>query len=354
VAAAHRNLFGTGRYLSLEGVTSSEEQEAFLTYREPFISRWDVPLQLQIFQTDDATRPGTRIQQRGASIEASKVAFSRTRWSMRYEYKISECIEEPLCDLINLGEPVADIDRWLLNIQISSIQPTFFWDHRDDILDPHRGFFTSASLEYASPVFSADAHFLKEYLQGAWYLPVSARQVFAISGRVGLIQPKGGTGHNDVPLSERFTAGGEVTHRAFELDLLGTLCADPKDFDDDGFCAPTLFQRFNKEENRFEGPILPLGGSGLLLLNAEYRFPIAGTFGGAVFADVGNVYATDTIRWEQLRYGVGLGLRYLSPIGPLRFDFGYKLDRRVIGTDSDGNVKREDPFAWVITFGLPF
>lgn len=354
VAAAHRNLFGTGRYLSLEGVTSSEEQEAFLTYREPFVSRWDVPLQLQIFQTDDATRPGTRIQQRGASVEASKVAFSRTRWSMRYEYKISECIEEPLCDLINLGEPVADIDRSLLNIQISSFQPTFFWDHRDDILDPHRGFFTSASVEYASPVFAADAHFLKEYVQGAVYLPISARQVLAFSGRVGLIQPKGGTGHNDVPLSERFTAGGEVTHRAFELDLLGALCSDPQDFDDDGFCAPTLFQRFNKDENRFEGPILPLGGSGLLLVNAEYRFPIAGTFGGAVFADIGNVYATDTIRWEQLRYGVGLGLRYLSPIGPLRFDFGYKLDRRIIGTDSDGNPKREDPFAWVITFGLPF
>ena len=354
IAAAHRNLFGTGRYLGLEGVFSSEEQEAFLTYREPFISRWDVPVQLQVFQTDDATRPGTRIRQRGASVEASKVAFSRTRWSMRYEYKISECVEEPLCDLINLGEPVADIDRSLLNIQISSFQPTFFWDHRDDILDPHRGFFTSASVEYASPVFSADAHFLKEYVQGAWYLPLSARQVFAISGRVGLIQPKGGTGHSDVPLSERFTAGGEVTHRAFELDLLGTLCADPKDFDENNVCTPTLFQRFNRDENRFEGPILPLGGSGLLLVNAEYRFPIAGTFGGAVFADVGNVYATDTIKWEQLRYGVGVGLRYISPIGPLRFDFGYKLDRRIIGTDADGNVKREDPFAWVITFGLPF
>ncbi|MEA2491283.1 MAG: translocation and assembly module TamB [Acidobacteriota bacterium] len=353
-AAAHRNLFGSGRYLGLEGVFSNEEQEAFLTYREPFISRWDVPVQLQIFQTDDATRPGTRIQQRGASVEASKVAFSRTRWSMRYEYKISECKEGELCNLINLGEPVADIDRSLLNIQISSFQPTFFWDHRDDILDPHRGFFTSASVEYASPIFAADAHFLKEYLQGAWYLPLSARQVFAVSGRFGLIQPKGGTDHSDVPLSERFTAGGEVTHRAFELDLLGTLCADPKDFDDENVCNPTLFQRFNRDENRFEGPILPLGGSGLLLVNAEYRFPIAGTFGGAVFADIGNVYATDTIRFEQLRYGVGVGLRYISPIGPLRFDFGYKLDRRIIGTDSDGNPKREDPFAWVITFGLPF
>ncbi|HEX6160888.1 MAG TPA: BamA/TamA family outer membrane protein, partial [Thermoanaerobaculia bacterium] len=353
LAAAHRNLFGTGRYLGLEGVTSEEETEAFLTYREPFISRWDVPVQLQLFQTDDATRPGTRIRQRGGSIEASRVAFSRTRWSMRYEYKISECVDEPLCDEINAGNPVADIDRSLLNIQISSFQPTFFWDRRDDILDPHRGFFTSASVEYASPVFSADAHFLKEYVQGAYYIPIGARQVIAISGRLGLIQPKGGTAHSDVPLSERFTAGGETTHRAFELDLLGSICRDPNDFSD-GFCAPTLFQRFNKTTGRFEGPILPLGGSGLLLVNAEYRFPIAGTFGGALFADAGQVYATDTIRFDQLRYGVGVGLRYLSPVGPLRLDFGYKLDRRIIGEDTEGNPKREDPFAWVITFGLPF
>ncbi|HEY0143306.1 MAG TPA: translocation/assembly module TamB domain-containing protein [Thermoanaerobaculia bacterium] len=354
LAAAHRNLFGTGRYLGLEGVRSREETEAFLTYREPFISRWDVPLQLQLFQTDDATRPGITIEQRGASLEASKVAFSRTRWSMRYEYKISECKEgTTICDEIIKGNPVADIDRSLLNIQISSFQPTFFWDRRDDILDPHSGFFTSASVEYASPVFSANAHFLKEYVQGAYYIPISDRQVIAISGRVGLIQPKGGTDHSDVPLSERFTAGGETTHRAFELDLLGSICRDPKDFSE-GFCGATLFQRFDEDENRFVGPILPLGGSGLLLVNAEYRFPIAGTFGGALFADAGQVYATDTIRFDQLRYGVGVGVRYLSPVGPLRLDFGYKLDRRIIGTDADGNPKREDPFAWVITFGLPF
>ncbi|MFP5247374.1 MAG: translocation/assembly module TamB domain-containing protein, partial [Thermoanaerobaculia bacterium] len=277
LAAAHRNLFGTGRYLGAEGVFSREEQEAFITYREPFISRWNVPLQFQIFQTDDSTRPGTKIRQRGTSIEATKVARLQTRWSLRYEYKISECYDGHLCDEVFKGEPIEDLDRSLLDIQISSISPTFFWDTRDDIIDPHRGFFTSASVEYAFPLFSADAGFWKEYVQGAFYLPLTDRTVIALSGRIGMIQayargiPPGGTVEQllPIPLSERFTAGGETTHRAFGLDRLGTLCVDRVDdryvpIED---CEGTLFAKIS-EDGKSIGPILPLGGSSLLLVNA--------------------------------------------------------------------------------------
>lgn len=355
LAAAHRNLFGTGRYLGMEGVVSDKEEELYITYREPYISRWNVPVQLQIFQTDDDTRPGAHIQQRGTSIEAIKVARLQTRWSLRYEYKISDCIDGEICLSIRDPEedgdddddepvPIPGLDRSLLNIQISSITPTFFWDRRDDIVDPHRGFFTSASVEYAFPLFSAEANFLKEYLQGAYYFPLSERTVIAVSGRLGLIQPLGDTEHKDVPLSERFTSGGETTHRGFELDLLGTLCQDDRDFDKDGICEQTLFQEFNFDTGEFEGPILPLGGSGLLLLNAEYRFPVFGPVGGAVFADVGQVYRTSTIDLSKLRYGTGLGIRYLSPVGPLRIDIGWPLDRRLT----------ERSFNYFITLGYAF
>jgi outer membrane protein assembly complex protein YaeT len=347
LAAAHRNLFGTGRYLGIETVLSSgeqKEQEAFITYREPFISRWNVPLQLQIFQTDDATRPGTRILQRGTSIEITKVALTQTRWSLRYEYKISDCREGDVCEAINTGDPVEGIDRSLLNISISSLTPTFFWDTRDDIIDPHRGFFTSASVEYAFPLFAASANFTKEFAQGAYYLPLSEHTVLALSSRLGLIQPHGSTTHNDVPLSERFTAGGETTHRGFMTDLLGTLCQDPRDFDRNGVCQPTLFRRTDPTTHEEVGPVLPLGGSGLLLFNAEYRFPIFSSLGGALFADAGNVYKDDTIRFDMLRYGLGLGVRYLSPVGPLRFDLGWPLQRR----------ERERAFTYFISLGYAF
>ena len=346
VAAAHRNLFGTGRYLGLELVGGREEREAFLTYREPFLSRWDVPVQFQIFQSDDSTRQGTTIQQRGLSIEASKVARQRTRWSLRYEYRISQCKEGPLCALLSeTADPVETLDPELRNIQIASITPTFFWDTRDDIIDPHRGFFTSASIEYAFPLFSAKADFLKEYVQGAWYLPVTRSTVFALSGRIGLIQNfarnKDGT-VLPVPLSERFTAGGENTHRAFPLDRLGNLCIDP---DEPRDCERTLFQAIDPKTGKRVGPVLPLGGNSLFLVNAEYRFPIFGAVGGAVFADVGNVFA-ETIRFDQLRYGAGIGVRYLSPVGPLRIDVAMPFNRY--------ETYEKDVFQYFISLGYAF
>jgi len=352
VSAAHRNLFGTGRYLGLEIVASSVEQEAFLTFREPFISRWNVPLQFQIFRSDDSTRTGTRIRQSGLSIEASKVARQRTRWSARYEYKISECDERSvLCKDIGDQVPVEDIDPALLNIQISSITPTFFWDTRDDIIDPHRGFFTSASVEYAFEFASATAKFMKEYAQGAWYYPITDRTVFAVSGRVGLIQPYGGQDDSDVPLSERFTAGGEVTHRGYALDRLGDLCLNEDgsvlgDEPGEERCEATLYRKVtvNADGTVSFGPVLPRGGSGLLLLNAEYRFPLVSTLGGAVFVDAGNVYKSHRINFNNLKYGVGVGFRYLSPVGPVRVDVAYPLSRRWY----------EDGFQYFITLGYAF
>jgi len=353
VAVAHRNLFGTGRYLGLEIVAGRAEQEAFLTYREPFIGRWNVPLQLQIFQSDDSTRPGTTILQRGVSLETSKVALEQTRWSLRYEYKISQCDGGELCIRLENDDPVESLDPSLRNIKISSITPTFFWDTRDDILDPHRGFFTSASIEYAFPLFTADTGFLREYLQGAFYLPFTERTTLALSGRLGLIQPyartpietddNGVLSGGDlrlIPLSERFTAGGENSHRAFPLDRLGDLCLDdtPEHNPIDG-CVATLFQ------DPVTKRILPLGGNSLALMNIEYRFPLFGdTVGGAVFADIGNVFAGSQIHFDKLRYGAGFGIRYLSPVGPLRIDIAAPFQRKWY----------EDKYQYFFTLGYAF
>ncbi|HSP15428.1 MAG TPA: translocation/assembly module TamB domain-containing protein [Thermoanaerobaculia bacterium] len=356
-ALAHRNLFGTGRYLGLEGVYAPKtDQEAYLTYREPFIGRFNVPVQITVFQTDDSTRKFARIQQRGTSIEASKVAFLRTRWSVQYQYKISECIRrddpEDLCTKVKQNVPVPTLPRTLLDIQISSVTPTFFWDRRDDIVDPHRGFFTSASVSYAFPLFSAKSHFTKEFAQGALYFPFSARTVLALSGRVGLIQPLGETEESRfVPLSERFLAGGETSHRAFGLDLLGDACRDPHEIDRGRTCIPTLV---DISENPNSIRLAPLGGNGVLIMNAEYRFPLFSTVGGALFTDIGNVFGTSTIHFDDLRYGVGAGVRYLSPLGPLRLDAGFKLGRRIIGFRENGEAVREDPFAYSLTLGFPF
>jgi outer membrane protein assembly factor BamA len=261
-----------------------------------------------------------------------------------------------LCRKLEEDLPVESLDPSLRNIKISSITPTFFWDTRDDILDPHRGFFTSASIEYAFPLFAAEAGFLREYLQGALYLPVSERTTVALSGRLGFIQPYARmlpeAGQDigalrPIPLSERFTAGGESSHRAFALDRLGDLCfADdyPHDPLPPDQCKPTLLATYDPVTNSLS-TILPLGGNSLALMNVEYRFPIFGnTVGGAVFADIGNVFAGSQIDFDKLRYGAGVGIRYLSPVGPLRLDVAVPFQRKWY----------EDRFQYFFTFGYAF
>ena len=348
LSIAQRNLFGTGRYLGLEllGATGNTRREAFLTYREPFLGPFSMPLQVTAFQVD-TLRQGAHIRQRGTFVEATKVARYQTRFSVRYEYRISQCVVDPnnesdVCALVSEAR-IPGLDPSITNIKISAITPTFFWDRRDDPLDPHRGFLSSASVEYAFRALAADAQFLKEFAQASWYLPVSDRSVFAVSGRFGFIQDlANGAG---VPLSERFTAGGESSLRAFKLDLLGTTCADPRDGGPD--CIETLKKLPN------DG-VAPLGGRGLFLFNSEYRFPIAGPFGAAVFLDAGNVYADSTIRFNKLRYGVGTGLRYLSPVGPIRIDVGYNPHRRILYFNDDGTPVYEKPFVYFITLGYAF
>ncbi|HEX9084521.1 MAG TPA: outer membrane protein assembly factor BamA, partial [Gemmatimonadaceae bacterium] len=308
-SVAHRNLFGTGRYLGIELIASQNKtrQEAFITYREPFIGPYSIPVQFTIFQSNSLRR-GAQLRQRGSFIEATKVARWQTRWSLRYEYRVSACVMGDVCDRIK-SSLLPGFDRSITNIKISSLTPTFFWDKRDDAIDPHRGFYISASTEYAFRALAADARFLKEFAQGTWYLPLTTRTVFAVSGRAGLIQDLG-----LVPLTERFTAGGDSSHRAYALDLLGTICPEPSDID----CKPTLIRLS-------DGTVAPIGGKGVFLTNAEYRFPIFSSVGGAFFVDAGNVFADTAIRFGDLRYGVGTGVRYLSPVGPIRFDVGYKL-----------------------------
>ena len=168
-------------------------------------------------------------------------------------------------------------------------------------------------------------------------LPHTNRIVFAGNARLGLAagfpreaidaqnQVIPGELIRDLPQSERFYAGGDSTIRGFALDRVGHVPAEPSD---------TLDQ-----------DLLPKGGNGLVILNAELRVPVWGGLAMVGFFDTGNVFArVADIDFGELRSAVGGGIRYKSPIGPIRVDLGFKVNRQ----------PGEGLTAWFISFGQAF
>ena len=124
---------------------------------------------------------------------------------------------------------------------------------------------------------------------------------------------------DDIPASERFYAGGDTTVRGFVYERLGT----PETIDPSGF---------------------PKGGHGLVVLNSELRTPVRGVLGAVAFIDAGNVFRTvNEMDLTELRAAVGFGLRYRSPVGPIRVDLGIKLDQEGA---SDGSERTADGSAY--------
>jgi outer membrane protein insertion porin family len=276
---------------------------------QPFIGRFDVPLTYTLFYTKEEQQ-SFNVERRGGRLEASRAFGTRNRLGLIYDYRLvrSETLATPTA-----GVPADQPSREDRDIRISSVIPNVLFDRRDDPLDPTRGWTSYTQVQYAFPFLVTTEEFLKVFLQETGYYPAGHAGVVAGSLRLGGIEPLRAGGDDPVvpaelpssrvSIAERFFAGGSNTHRAYRLDQLGI-----------------------PGRTTFGGE--PVGGNGLLLVNLDYRFPVVGQVGGVVFFDAGNVWADwRDVDPREAKLGLGLGVRYLSPIGPLRLEVGWKLDR---------------------------
>ena len=181
-------------------------------------------------------------------------------------------------------------------------------DTRTDLLSPGDGGILSADANLAMRAIGSQVGFAKVFMQAFAYrrVPSVPRVVLAGGARVGLVhgfaQTLGdGTTVELVPASQRFFTGGSNTVRGFQQDRVG---------------APDILDARG----------LSNGGTGLMVLNAEIRTAITREIGLATFVDSGNVFSRiSEMHVSDLRTSMGAGLRYRSPIGPLRFDIGWKV-----------------------------
>lgn len=320
---SYSNLLGRAYSFRSDLRLSERDQHFRLSLEQPYSFRGRVPLTYTLFYIDEEQK-SFDVARWGGRVEAVR-RFSRgRRLSLIYDYRIVD----PRLRIE--GDGGDGLDRQDREVRISSLIPNFLFDRRNDLVNPSAGWSSYIQLQYAFPFLQTDEEFLKLFLQHTQYVPVGGFGVVALSLRGGGIEPfrtavpdpdlPPGLPSSEVSIAERFFAGGTYSHRAYRLDELG-------------IPGETLLGED------------PVGGNGLLLANLDLRFPISGAFGGVVFADAGNVWADwRDIDPSQAKVGAGLGVRYISPIGPVRLEIGWKLDREEF----------ESPYAVFLSVGNPF
>ena len=312
---SHLNLLGRAYAFSAEVSLSRRQQRYSLSLRKRRLFGLDVPTSLAIYRTDEILADRDLLR-RGLWIDFGDLLRRPLRPWLRYEYEIIQPKNLPP-DL----PPV--IDDEFQESKVASITPSIAWDTRDNPLAPTRGIFALASVQYAFPAFEADSHFIKVQTGATVYGPIW-RGFGAAGLRLGAIEPIGAGSsllpNPQIPFAYRFFAGGRTTHRAFKTDRLG-------------IPGQTIIKD------------IAVGGNALILLNLEYRRRIAGELYAAIFVDAGNVWASpSTVDLGDIRWGPGIGLNYLTPAGPLRAEYGWKIDTE----------PGEDSGQFFVSFGVPF
>jgi outer membrane protein insertion porin family len=308
VGATERNINRRGRSVSAQVFASEKEQKYLGMLREPWIfgNRWKWEGALTGAYQETA-RESFSLRKTSLLTSISQAFFGRSTLSLQYEISRDRVFD------VAPGAVISPEDQGSANI--AAARTLFVLDFRDDPFNPHRGSINSGSLEFASSFLGSEVEYVKMAGQSSWYFPVVKRNTLAVSGRAGLVVPLRGTAA--VPIQKRFFLGGRTTVRGFREESLGSRGADGS----------------------------PTGGNYMVNANAEFRVPLRLGFLLAVFLDAGSVWLrNDPTGGFDLRESAGLGLRYVTPIGPVSFDYGWKLDRR----------EGESPSEWHFTIGAAF
>jgi outer membrane protein insertion porin family len=304
---SRRNIRGLGETASAALLLSRLDQRALLTYLQPhFIgSQWKSLSSFSVERTTENPLFAAVLGDLSFQVERELGAKKKnTRLQIRYDFN-----KTALSHLL-VPELVLPQD---LNVHLSTFSGTLIRDTRDKPLDAHHGMFGTVTLGVTPTVLGSSANFAKLFGQYAYYKPIHS-VVFANSLRLGLLKSFDGS---FVPTSQLFFSGGGTTLRGFPIDAAGPQRIVP-------FCNVL------KGETGCVNITVPVGGNELFILNSEARFPlgIMKTLGGVVFYDGGNVDSAINLRNFADNYSntIGLGLRYSTPIGPIRFDIGKNLN----------------------------
>lgn len=296
------NLFGLGQTLSLNTLVSTIEQRAVLTYLIPrFMGNEKLTLTVSgLF--DNAYDIRTFAQQRAEGSVQLAQRLSR-QYQMQYRFALRHVA---ISDLKISNELIPLLSQ---PVRVGIASATFIQDRRDDPIDSHRGMYNTIDVGIAARQFASQTDFTRLLIRNTTYHPIGKNVVIARNLQFGYIQRLAGL--TEIPLAERWYSGGSTSDRAFPDNQAG-----PRDLTT-GF---------------------PIGGNAMLFHSTEIRFPLIGdNLRGVLFHDIGNVYSDinhisfrfrqhDIQDFDYAVQAVGFGIRYRTPIGPIRADFSFSPD----------------------------
>lgn len=294
------------------------EYRFLLNFREPRAFGQSGDLVVSGF-AEQVIRPSFDLISRGVNTELRRAIGAATTGRLSHTYGVNRLANEQL-----RAEDRPLVDRLFPEVTLSTVSLGLVRDTRTDPLEPAGGTLLAIDVEASSRLIGSAVGFAKTVLQGFYYRQLPSEAVFAAGARLGLarsftttfVEPTtpatadaGAPGlqrvaRRTLPASERFFAGGDSTVRGFALDRLG----DESTIGANGF---------------------PTGGNAMIVLNSELRAPVFGPLQVVGFLDAGNVIdRVSNFDLRRVRGAAGFGVRYRSPIGPIRVDLGFKLDRR--------------------------
>lgn len=314
------NFLGLGHTVTLHGVYSSIEKSASLSYQQPrFLhsERRNVSYSVVYDHALDVRTFSSRREEAAAQLSQK---YSKTLTGLfRLAYR-----------RVSVGDvviPTLLIPQLLQPVRIGIFSANFVWDRRDNPANPRHGMLNSVDLRMAGKFFGSQRSFGAALMRNATYYSLTRNLVLARQTEFGLIvpfaAPAGLTEQESVPLPERFFAGGADSLRAFAFNEAGPRDTGVSVVPGGPSSPPTGF---------------PLGGNALFINNVELRFPLIGeNIQGVFFHDMGNVFSSlsdISFRFTQRNLqdfnytvqAVGFGIRYRTPVGPVRVDFAYSIN----------------------------
>jgi outer membrane protein insertion porin family len=295
-SVAQNNFRGLGQNINMNLSYSNRQQIYNVGFTEPYLfdSKWTAGA--DYYQTVSYFIRSFAYRKHGGDVRVGHPIFEYTRLFLTYRYE-----DNKVSDVINEG-----IDPKNENGSASSIQASIIRDKRNNIFEPSNGYYASGSLEYTG--LGGTMRWMKAELEGRYYRPIIGDLV--LRSRINAAQLFKTT-NREIPRVEKFSMGGARNMRGFNLEDIGPI---------------------RKSKNTRTGALEDFNFGGLfsLLGTLEFEHPLIKEAGlkWVVFYDAGNVFETRIGENENyaLRSNYGFGFRWFSPIGVLRFEFGFPIN----------------------------